>query len=226
MAERIPQSATIRVPLLAYLLSDHVTRATGKTIAVTISKNGAAFGNPSAGATNAVEVSGGLYYVDLSTTDTNTLGPLAVNGAEGTIDTITTLYNVNTDAALLATLTAYVDTEVAAIKAKTDNLPTDPADASDIAALFTALNTLLSTTGVALTAAERNAVADALLGRNVSGGSSSGRTVKQALHFIRNKWAVLSNTLTVYDTDDVTTSWTAPVTGTPGADPITGIDPT
>jgi hypothetical protein len=36
---------------------------------------------------------------------------------------------------------AAVDTEVAAIKAKTDNLPTDPADASDIAALIDALPT-------------------------------------------------------------------------------------
>jgi len=35
------------------------------------------------------------------------------------------------------TLTSYVDTEVAAIKAKTDNLPSDPADASDITAAFT-----------------------------------------------------------------------------------------
>ncbi|MBF9641242.1 hypothetical protein IAI27_11180, partial [Streptococcus pseudopneumoniae] len=44
--------------------------------------------------------------------------------------------------------------------------------------------------------------ADALLGRNVSGGSSTGRTVKQALHVLRNKSAVAAGTLTVYDTDD------------------------
>jgi hypothetical protein len=34
----------------------------------------------------------------------------------------------------LATATAYIDTEVAAVKAKTDNLPSDPADASVVAA--------------------------------------------------------------------------------------------
>jgi hypothetical protein len=67
--------------------------------------------------------------------------------------------------------------------------------------------------------------ADALLGRNVSGGSSSGRTVKQAFHFIRNRWVVAAGTLTVYDTDDSTQSWTSAVTGTAGADPITGTDP-
>lgn len=68
--------------------------------------------------------------------------------------------------------------------------------------------------------------ADHLLGRNVSGGSDGGRTVKQALHFLRNKWVVSSGTLTVYDTDDTTSSWTASVSSTPGADPITGNDPT
>jgi ActR/RegA family two-component response regulator len=39
----------------------------------------------------------------------------------------------------------FIDTEVAAIKAKTDNLPADPADASDIAAAFTTVNTKLDT---------------------------------------------------------------------------------
>jgi hypothetical protein len=70
-----------------------------------------------------------------------------------------------------------------------------------------------------------NANADALLNRNVSGGSSTGRTVKQAFHFIRNRWVVAAGTLTVYDTDDSTSSWTSAVTGTAGADPITGTDP-
>jgi ActR/RegA family two-component response regulator len=45
----------------------------------------------------------------------------------------------------LSTIAAYIDTEVAAIKAKTDNLPSDPADASDIAASFSTVNSTLST---------------------------------------------------------------------------------
>ena len=40
---------------------------------------------------------------------------------------------------------SYIDTEVAAIKAKTDNLPSDPADASDIATSFGTVNSTLST---------------------------------------------------------------------------------
>ena len=92
-----------------------------------------------------------------------------------------------------------------AIEAKTDLIPASPAAVGDIP-----------------TAVEN---ADALLGRNVSGGSSTGRTVKQALHVLRNKSAVAAGTLTVYDTDDATSSWTATVSSDAAADPITGIDP-
>ncbi len=108
-------------------------------------------------------------------------------------------------AANLATVAGYLDTEIAAIQAKTDLIPASPAAVGDIP-----------------TAVEN---ADALLGRNVSGGSSTGRTVKQALHVLRNKSAVAAGTLTVYDTDDTTSSWTATVASDPAADPITGIDP-
>jgi hypothetical protein len=43
------------------------------------------------------------------------------------------------------TVDDFLDTEIAAIKAKTDNLPADPADASDIASSFTTVNTKLDT---------------------------------------------------------------------------------
>ena len=89
-----PNATAIRVPLKAFLSSDHISPATGKTIAITISKNGGAFGNPSAGATNATEISNGWYYVDLSTTDTGTNGPLIVRGTEGTIDPTETAFEV------------------------------------------------------------------------------------------------------------------------------------
>ena len=105
----------------------------------------------------------------------------------------------------LATLAGYVDTEVAAIKAKTDNLPASPAATGDIPTA--------------------NENADALLARNIAGGSSSGRTVTQALCFLRNKWTVAAGTLTVYGTDDSTTSWTATVSTDAAALPVTGNDP-
>lgn len=54
------------------------------------------------------------------------------------------LASANLDTQLTA-IDDYLDTEVAAIKAKTDNLPSDPADASDIAASFSTVNSTLST---------------------------------------------------------------------------------
>ncbi len=92
------QSTTIRVPLKARLTSDHYTEATGKIVSVTISKNGGAFGNPSAGVVTATEISNGWYYVDLSTTDTNTLGPLLVRGTSASIDPAEAAYKVTVDA--------------------------------------------------------------------------------------------------------------------------------
>lgn len=88
MADRIPQSTSYLLIFKAYLSSDHVTEATGKTIAITISKNGGAFGNLNVGATNATAIASGWYKVTLDTTDTETVGPLAVRGAEGTIDDV------------------------------------------------------------------------------------------------------------------------------------------
>ena len=75
----------------------------------------------------------------------------------------------------------------------------------------------------ALSAAQE--VADTVLGRNIAGGSSSGRTVTEALRFIRNKFTVVGTTLTVYQEDDATVSWTATVGTTAGADPITSSVP-
>lgn len=67
-----------------------------------------------------------------------------------------------------------------------------------------------------------NANADALLGRNVAGGSSSGRLVKEAFYVLRNKVdAVAGN---VYGTDDTAVAWTFVATTAPG-NPITVIDP-
>jgi hypothetical protein len=90
----IYQSVAGRVLLKAFLASDHVTPATGKTIPVVISKNGGAFGNPSAGATNATVIGNGWYYVDLSTTDRGTLGPLIVRGTEASIDDVEAVFEV------------------------------------------------------------------------------------------------------------------------------------
>lgn len=84
-------------------------------------------------------------------------------------------------------------------------------------------------TGYALTSGERNSVADAMLDRDMSTGTDSGspsvRTVRQALRFLRNKWAIATGTLTVYKEDDSTSSWTATVGTDAAAVPIVSNDP-
>jgi hypothetical protein len=72
-------------------------------------------------------------------------------------------------------------------------------------------------------------IADGILDRDMSVGTDSGsptvRTVRQALRFLRNKWAVVGTTLTVNKEDDTTASWTATVSTDAAADPVTGSDP-
>ena len=97
-----------------------------------------------------------------------------------------------------------------AIKAKTDNLPASPAAVGS---------------AMTLTAGERNSCADALLARNIAGGSSTGRIVTDALRLLRNKWSVAAGTLTVTQEDDTTAAWTAAVSSDAAAVPITGSDP-
>lgn len=73
--------------------------------------------------------------------------------------------------------------------------------------------------------AYRENLADVLLGRNIAGGSNAGRLVKDALRALRNKSAIVGTTLTVYAEDDTTAAWTAAVSSSATADPVTGIDP-
>lgn len=68
--------------------------------------------------------------------------------------------------------------------------------------------------------------ADALLKRDwTSVSSEASRSVLNALRFLRNKWTLSGATLSVKKEDDSTEAWSAAVTTTEGADPITGSDP-
>lgn len=115
-----------------------------------ISTNGGSFANTSATLTS---IGNGRYYVELTTGELGTLGNLQLRyKSAATAEAVASVQVVlNSPFVALAsqssvdTLAGYVDTEVAAIKAKTDNLPSDPADASDIAASFTTVNGTLTT---------------------------------------------------------------------------------
>lgn len=79
-------------------------------------------------------------------------------------------------------------------------------------------------TAAAVQADADEAIADALLNRNVGGGSNTGRLVKEALYALRNRSEISGSTLNVYDATDAL-SWTATVSSSATADPVTGIDP-
>lgn len=72
-------------------------------------------------------------------------------------------------------------------------------------------------------------IADAVLDRDMSVGTDSGtttvRTVRQALRFLRNKWSISGSTLTVTKEDDTTSSWTSALTTDASAVPVTASDP-
>ena len=72
-------------------------------------------------------------------------------------------------------------------------------------------------------------LADAFLNRDMATGTDSGsttvRTVRQALRLNRNKVAISAGTMTVYKEDDATSSWTSAVTTDAAAEPIISSDP-
>lgn len=72
-------------------------------------------------------------------------------------------------------------------------------------------------------------ISDGLLDRDMSIGGDTGtttvRTVRQALRFLRNKWSITAGTLTVCKEDDTAASWTAAMTTDSTASPITAVDP-
>lgn len=142
---------------------------------------------------------------------------------------------INTEARLAELDAGNLPADVAAVKADTaavlldtNELQTDWVDGGRLDLILDAINSTVSTTGVVLTAGERNSIADAMLDRDMSTGADSGsptvRTVRQALRSNRNKVTISGGTMTVTKEDDTTASWTAAITTTAG-NPISEIDP-
>lgn len=142
------------------------------------------------------------------------------------VDTAAILVDTGTDIpATLVTIDDFLDTEIAAIKAKTDQLTFTTANQVD-ATTITVATGAIGTGDIA--AAALNEIADAVLDRNMATGTDSGsttvRTVRQALRASRNKVSISAGTATICKEDDATTSWTAAITTTAG-DPISAVDP-
>jgi hypothetical protein len=91
MYSQLKQSTARSVMVKLYLTSDHVTAATGKTLTVTLSKDGAAFG---AVGGSVSEISSGWYKIALNTTDTGTLGTLVVRCTATSCDDAEVVFDV------------------------------------------------------------------------------------------------------------------------------------
>lgn len=138
-------------------------------------------------------------------------------------------------AANLATVAGYLDTEIAAILADTNELQTDWANGGRLDLILDARASQASVDGLPTNAELATALgdiptatqnADALLNRDMAAVSdTNARSPLNALRFIRNKWSIAGTTLTVTKEDDATEAWTATVSTTAGADPVTGNDP-
>jgi hypothetical protein len=148
----------------------------------------------------------------------------------------------------LTTIASYLDTEIADILANTNELQADWANGGRLDLLIDAIKAktdlgLLNTTwtdtkagyldaavstagGGSLTAED---IADAFLDRDMSLGTDSGsatvRTVRQALRFLRNRWYITGQTLTVTKEDDTAVSWESALETQDGAKPVVGSNP-
>lgn len=133
----LKQSTALTVPFFAYDANgDGVTGIADGSWTKRISKNGAAFG---AMTVTISELENGWYSIPLSTSHTDTLGALAVSLSASGVKRVNLLWRVTariTDdlatQASVDTIDDFLDTEIAAIKAKTDSLPASPAATGDI----------------------------------------------------------------------------------------------
>jgi hypothetical protein len=136
----IKQSSEVNIMVFMTDSTDHVTGKTGLTLTITLSKDGAAFASISPTVTQR---GNGWYNVALVAGDTNTNGDLCMHvtgsGADPSdLKMLVVAFDPNSATNLgLSNIDAAVSTRaletggnVAAVKAKTDNLPSDPADES------------------------------------------------------------------------------------------------
>ena len=173
----------------------------------------------------------------------NAAAKTEINSGGGTFDETTDSIQAIRDTAPLGTAMrgtdsaalASVCTETRLAELDAANLPTDVAAISP-AAIAAAVRDVNNQTPAALSlglavnsasAPTTAQVADKVQGRNLAGGADGGRTVSDALRFLRNKVVInpVTNAITIYAEDDVTPAWTGVLTTTAGALPITGVDP-
>lgn len=243
----------LSLPDAAVPTAEHEVTTFGGTATGYVILGGALVGKPVevvSGSLVAASVSGAVASVTGAVGSVAAGGITAASIATGAVDAdalaadaVTEIQSGLALASDLATLATYVDTEVAAIKAKTDNLPTDPADQSQVEAAITAAQGALSVligalndiaaadVWTALDATSANKLADHVLRRAwaSAAGSANGdalafRSLLGATAKLVNRVGISGATLTVYEDDDLTALGTQAVTSDANAEPITQVN--
>jgi hypothetical protein len=171
----------------------------------------------------------GTLVADIWAATTRTLSAFAFSVTASSV-TDKTGYSLSTAPPTAAEIRTEIDsnsTAIAAVKTKTDQLSFT---GSDVKATLDGESVTASTvsdkTGYSLTSGERTSIAEALLKLDLSTVTGeAGRSVLNAIRFLRNKWSISGTTLTVTKEDDSTSAWTSTLTTSGSADPITGTDP-
>ena len=174
----------------------------------------------------------GMYEIDLTAAELNHDMVLIKMTSTNSADTAF-LFKLNANgiddlatASNLATVAGYLDTEIAAILADTNELQTDWANGGRLDLILDAILADTGTDGVVISSTTANQIADAILNRDFSSVSdTNARTALNALRFLRNKYSISGTTLTVTKEDDTTSAWTSVLTTNAAADPVTGSDP-
>jgi hypothetical protein len=110
------------------------------------------------------------------------------------------------------TVAGYVDTEVGAIKAKTDQMT------------FTGGKIDANVVAAAISPADLTAIADAILKRDWTAlTGEAAYSLLNAARMLRNVWNTTGGTLTVHREDGTTVAWSRVLATDPNADPITGV---
>lgn len=232
--------------------TDGTTAETGLTIANTdirLSVNGGNMAAKNSGGGTHDEL--GYYTYTLDATDTATVGHLKVMckmaGALVVEDEFWVLEEAIYDALFAASAAAFDSNQRVDVGSVGGTAQTANDNGADINAILNDTNELqtnqgdwATATGFAIPGDQMDlvnapnatalaAAADAHLDRDMStgadNGSSSVRTPRQALRALRNKVSISGGIMTVTKEDDSTASWTAAVTTSASADPITAVDP-
>lgn len=179
----------------------------------------------------AADASGGLIISDAGGLDADAMNAAAVRLTAARAQAIDDWINGGRLDLILDIIAADVVNIDGSAMRGTDGANTVAPDNATITAIAGYLNTeiaaILEDTGTTipgLIAALNDPTAAAIAAAVYTYNMGNGRTIGEALAFLRNKWTLIAGVLTVYDTDDTTVLWTSAVVQTAG-DPVSSSDP-